>query len=128
MRRRRISGRRPAHAGLLLLALGLALGALAGPAVAQDTDLSQSAATERATLRVDYFHTGGLGDQIFALDRVVVEPLPWPGHPSGDVDPSGHGAYRFEVRDQSKAVAEPEIPHDLAADEDQDEGEPVLEI
>lgn len=27
------------------------------------------------TLRVDYFHTGGRGVEIFALDRVTLEPL-----------------------------------------------------
>ncbi len=52
-----------------------------------------------ATWRVDYYHTGGLGTELFSLDRVVVEPLPWPGNPAGDVDPSDSGLYRFRVMD-----------------------------
>ncbi len=102
------SGRRWAFRVPLLVAVLLLAGA--GQATGDDPDVearteaapesvSAERATERATLRVDYFHTGGQGDEIFAVDRVVVEPLPWPGHPAGDVDPSGHGPYRFEVRD-----------------------------
>jgi len=56
-----------------------------------------SAAGDLATWRVDYYHTGGLGIEAFSLDRVVVEPLPWPGHPAGFVDPSDSGTYRFRV-------------------------------
>ncbi len=74
----------------LLLAVLLAAPALAAEEAAPET---------RRTLRLDYFHTGGLGAELFAVDRVVVEPLPWPGHPAGDVDPTGHGTYRFEVVD-----------------------------
>ena len=51
------------------------------------------------TLRVDYHHTGGLGTEIFSLDRVVIEPLSWPGHPDGAIDDTGWGAYRFRVFD-----------------------------
>jgi len=57
------------------------------------------AADEPGTLRVDYFHTGGRGVEIFALDRLVVEPLPWPGHPARNVDSGEPGVYRYEVRD-----------------------------
>ena len=61
---------------------------------------STAMATEAPrTLRVDYFHTGGQGVEIFALDRVSVEPLPWPGHPVRTVDSGEPGVYRFEVRD-----------------------------
>ena len=51
------------------------------------------------TLRLDYFHTGGQGVEIFAVDRVVLEPLPWPGHPARAVEAAATGSYRFEVRD-----------------------------
>ena len=37
-----------------------------------------SAADGPGTLRVDYFHTGGQGVEILALDRVSIEPLPTP--------------------------------------------------
>ena len=50
------------------------------------------------TLRVDYFHTGGQGVEIFAVDQVVLEPLPWPGHPARTVEVAETGSYRFEVR------------------------------
>jgi hypothetical protein len=53
-----------------------------------------------ATWRLDYFHTGGPGvGELFAVDRVVVEPLPWPGPLSrhGRIDDSNTGLYRFQV-------------------------------
>lgn len=62
------------------------------------------AAEAPASWRLDYFHTGGLGDEIFSLDRIVIEPLPWPGHPSGYVDPSDDGGYRYEVRNAQDEV------------------------
>ena len=34
------------------------------------------------TMRVDYFHTGDATQEVFSLDRVVIEPLPWPGDPN----------------------------------------------
>ena len=58
-----------------------------------------AAAEAPRTMRVDYFHTGGQGVEIFALDRVSVEPLPWPGHPARTVDSGEPGLYRYEVRD-----------------------------
>jgi hypothetical protein len=54
--------------------------------------------TEARTLRIDYFHTGGKGVEVFAVDRVVLEPLPWPDHPDARSDDPRTGAYRFEVR------------------------------
>jgi hypothetical protein len=60
-----------------------------------------SAADAPGTLRIDYFHTGGQGVEIFALDRVSVEPLPWPGHPARTVDSGEQGVYRYEVRDDN---------------------------
>jgi hypothetical protein len=32
------------------------------------------------TMRLDYFHTGNAGTELFSVDRVVVEPLEWPGN------------------------------------------------
>ncbi|HEV2834467.1 MAG TPA: IgA Peptidase M64 [Pyrinomonadaceae bacterium] len=51
------------------------------------------------TMRVDYYHTGDASQEIFSLDRVVVEPLPWPGNASQAIDTSNLGKYLFEVRD-----------------------------
>lgn len=51
------------------------------------------------TLRVDYFHTGNATEERFSLDRIVVEPLPFPGRPDRPLDDTNLGKYRFEVRD-----------------------------
>lgn len=51
------------------------------------------------TLRVDYFHSGNSKVELYSLDRVVVEPLPWPGNPDVPIDETGLGKYLFEVRD-----------------------------
>jgi hypothetical protein len=56
------------------------------------------------TWRLDYYHTGGPGLEAFSLDRIVVEPLPFPGHAAGYVDPEMTGGYRFEVRDATGQV------------------------
>ena len=51
------------------------------------------------TMRLDYYHTGDASQEVFSVDRVVIEPLPWPGHPSQAIDSSNLGRYLFEVRD-----------------------------
>lgn len=57
-------------------------------------------APQPATYRLDYFHTGGKGSpEIFSVDRLRLEPLPWPGHPDRAVDDGQSGVYRYEVRD-----------------------------
>jgi hypothetical protein len=53
------------------------------------------------TMRVDYEHSGTDHDEAFALDRVIVEPLPWPGHPSRAIDDTDLGKYFFEVVDEA---------------------------
>src|SRR5580698_7667048 len=52
------------------------------------------------TLRVDYYHTGNSHEEWFSLDRVVLEPLEWPGNLNKSIDESGLGNYLFEVREQ----------------------------
>jgi hypothetical protein len=75
------------------------------PAPLLSTPGAAQPATERPrTLRLDLFHTGGLGIEVFAVDRVVIEPLPWPGHPDGNLDLTGAGLYRFEVKDGGGAT------------------------
>ena len=54
-----------------------------------------------ATMRVDYYHTGNDKEERFSLDRVVVEPLPWPGNPAQPIDTTNRGKYLFEVVDAS---------------------------
>jgi hypothetical protein len=51
------------------------------------------------TFRIDLLHTGGMGQELFALERQVLEPLPWPGNPKAPIDSTGWGKYLFEVRD-----------------------------
>src|SRR5215510_6155019 len=51
------------------------------------------------TMRLDYYHTGDASQEVFSVDRVVIEPLPWPGNPSQAIDSSNLGKYLFEVRD-----------------------------
>jgi hypothetical protein len=34
------------------------------------------------TMRVDYYHTGDASQEVFSVDRVVIEPLPWSGDPA----------------------------------------------
>jgi hypothetical protein len=60
--------------------------------------LAASAAPPR-TFRVDAFHTGNATEERFALDRLVVEPLPFPGNPDRPLDELNIGKYLFEVRD-----------------------------
>jgi hypothetical protein len=51
------------------------------------------------TMRLDFYHTGTSSEEVFSLDRAVVEPLAWPGNPRRAVDDSNLGKYLFEVRD-----------------------------
>jgi hypothetical protein len=53
------------------------------------------------TLRVDYYHTGNAHEEWFGLDRVVLEPLEWPGNPHHAIDETHLGNYMFEVRERS---------------------------
>jgi hypothetical protein len=52
------------------------------------------------TMRVDYDHTGNATEERFALDRVVLEPLEWPGNPARPLDDTNLGKYFFEVIDR----------------------------
>ncbi|HEX3128291.1 MAG TPA: IgA Peptidase M64 [Thermoanaerobaculia bacterium] len=69
----------------------LALALLAAPA---------SSASAPRTMRVDYYHSGDATQEHFSLDRVVVEPLAWPGNPGRPVDDTNLGKYFFEVVDR----------------------------
>jgi IgA peptidase M64/peptidase M64-like protein len=52
------------------------------------------------TMRLDYYHTGNAKQEFFSLDRIVIEPLTWPGDMSKTLDNTNLGKYFFEVRDQ----------------------------
>ena len=50
-------------------------------------------------MRLDYYHTGNEKEERFSVDRVVLEPLPWPGNPARPIDTTNRGKYFFEVTD-----------------------------
>jgi hypothetical protein len=62
--------------------------------------LALLAAAPPRTFRVDYFHTGTATGEQFSLDRLVLEPLPWPGNPQHPIDDTNSGKYLFEVHDR----------------------------
>ena len=70
--------------------------ALAGVLLAL-APLSAGAAGAPRTLRLDLVHAGDARGERFALERIVLEPLPWPGDPARAIDDSNLGKYRFEV-------------------------------
>ena len=56
------------------------------------------------TRRLDYYHTGNAKQEMFSIDRVVVEPLEWPGNLEKVIDRTNLGKYLFEVRDKNGRV------------------------
>ncbi len=84
---------------VLLSALGLAGCAFMLSTVAAAAP-SLAGAAPPQTLRVDYFHTGNAREERFALERVVLEPLPWPGDLGKRLDDTNLGKYFFEVIDR----------------------------
>jgi hypothetical protein len=79
--------------------LALALAALV-PAVVLSAPNPGVPAVPR-TLRLDYFHTGNASSETFSLDRIVREPLPWPGNSRRPLDGTNLGKYFFEVIDRA---------------------------
>jgi len=53
------------------------------------------------TMRLDFYHTGTATTEVFSVDRVVIEPTPWPGNPQRSVDDTNFGKYMFEVIDRA---------------------------
>src|SRR5215470_3741511 len=51
------------------------------------------------TMRLDYYHSGNVTQELFSLDRVVIEPLAWAGNLRKTIDDTNLGKYLFEVRD-----------------------------
>jgi hypothetical protein len=56
-------------------------------------------AAQPATVRVDYAHSGNALSDHYALERVVIEPLPWPGNMARKLDDTNRGQNRVEVVD-----------------------------
>ncbi|MDJ0711111.1 MAG: M64 family metallopeptidase [Woeseiaceae bacterium] len=59
----------------------------------------QAFAEAPATMRVDYFHSGNHDAEMFSLDQVVIEPLPWSGNMAQPLDKTSRGKYLFEIVD-----------------------------
>ncbi len=79
--------------------IGLFLALLVAPAIASAHEpASFDARFTARTMRVDFFHTGGRGDEIVSLDRVVDDGA-WAGPRTRLLDTLNLGAYRFVVRD-----------------------------
>lgn len=63
------------------------------------------AADPPRTMRLDFYHTGNASQELYAVEKVVVEPLPWAGNPGKPIDALNLGDYFFEVADaDSKKV------------------------
>jgi hypothetical protein len=79
--------------GALLMAALAAAAVRSQPAPLYDRHFAAN------TMRVDYFHTGGLGTETVSLDRVVSDG-PWPGSRTRLQDQTNLGKYLFEVIDR----------------------------
>jgi len=76
---------------------------IAAPLAAGATGIEQPKYEEWFTdeaLRVDLVHSGTRGQESFAIEELVAEPI-WPGTRTHLVDPTGFGQYRFRVLDQA---------------------------
>jgi hypothetical protein len=76
----------------LMAVLSLSAAAIAASAAAQP-------AAQPATVRLDYIHSGNALSEQYALERVLIEPLPWPGDLSQRFDNTNRGNNRVEVAD-----------------------------
>ncbi|MDX1583150.1 MAG: IgA Peptidase M64 [Thermoanaerobaculia bacterium] len=76
----------------------LALSLLALPLAAHSPDFDEHFIDK--TMRVDIFHTGGMGKEIVALDQVVSDG-PWPGSTTQLIDHTNLGKFMVEVIDPS---------------------------
>jgi hypothetical protein len=53
------------------------------------------------TMRLDYFHGGNDRTEMFSLDEVVIEALPWTGNMQQPLDTTLRGKYLFEIVDDA---------------------------
>jgi len=68
------------------------------------TACAASAAAAPGTMRVDFFHSGNHMTELFSLDQVVIEPLPWPGNVDQPIDQTLRGKYLFQIISKGKTV------------------------
>ncbi|MCK5447784.1 MAG: hypothetical protein KAJ43_06540, partial [Gemmatimonadetes bacterium] len=74
------------------------LGSVPCPALSQEAASAFDEQFHPRTMRVDYFHTGGRGEEIVSLDRIVADGA-WAGSLTRLVDETNLGLYLFEVID-----------------------------
>jgi hypothetical protein len=67
-------------------------------AIASST-ASAAQAQPPATVRLDYTHSGNALSEQYAIERVLIEPLPWPGNLAKPFDNTNRGNNRLEVAD-----------------------------
>ncbi len=60
---------------------------------------SHALADAPGTMRLDFFHSGNHETEMFSLDWVVIEPLPWTGNMHYPIDETLRGKYLFEIVD-----------------------------
>ena len=60
---------------------------------------SRTASAAPQTMRLDYFHSGNNSMEMFSLDAVVLESLPWTGNLRQPLDHTLRGKYLFEIVD-----------------------------
>jgi hypothetical protein len=77
----------------------LALGVMSRGSAQQPASAFDRYFTDK-TMRVDYFHSGGMGQEIVALERIVSDG-PWPGSRTRLVDDTNLGKYLVEVVDRT---------------------------
>ncbi len=56
------------------------------------------------TMRLDYFHSGNHSTEMFSLDEVVIEALPWTGNMQQPIDRTLRGKYLFEIVDEASGA------------------------
>lgn len=66
--------------------------------------LQFSEAFRDSTMRLDYFHTGGTGTEVFAVDGIVSDGR-WAGSRTVLLDTLNLGTYRFTVMDSTSGAA-----------------------
>jgi hypothetical protein len=62
---------------------------------------SVAIAEQPRTMRLDFYHSGNATQELFSLDKVVVEPLSWPGRMDKTVGDLNIGDWFFEVADKA---------------------------
>ena len=65
---------------------------------------SASAVAAPGTMRVDFFHSGNHMTELFSLDQLVIEHLPWPGNIDQPIDQTLRGKYLFQIISSGKTA------------------------